>query len=276
MMWTCDPPEQLADRRAISFEEPWRYELALAELLDAIRRGADDIPPTATPASQSPAPTAAGNQEDEQPGQSTDPPAFILRVFISHSSADNAFGLDLERRLKDALAHPNAVFYDSDGGLIGGDEWLKWLQHEITARNVFVLLLSPQAFASPWVDQELSLALLQAVSAGGKVVIPVIHRETAVWPFLANFQFVDFAKASLDEAFTELLDAVRLGHSRRREVEAMRQERLGPTFDVDLLPMPERFVGRDADLDWALQRPIFSSFRAKTSLNMQEIVTPSG
>ena len=35
----CDLPAELADHRVISFTEPWRYDLALAELLDAIRLG---------------------------------------------------------------------------------------------------------------------------------------------------------------------------------------------------------------------------------------------
>src|SRR6185369_8022403 len=35
----CDLPAELADRRVISFTEPWRYDLALADLLDAIRLG---------------------------------------------------------------------------------------------------------------------------------------------------------------------------------------------------------------------------------------------
>jgi hypothetical protein len=35
----CDLPAELAVRRVISFAETWRYDLALAELLDAIRLG---------------------------------------------------------------------------------------------------------------------------------------------------------------------------------------------------------------------------------------------
>ncbi len=35
----CDVPAELAGRRVISFAESWRYDLALAELLDAIRLG---------------------------------------------------------------------------------------------------------------------------------------------------------------------------------------------------------------------------------------------
>ncbi len=98
----------------------------------------------------------------------------------------------LEQRLKEALGDPDDVFYDHDGGLIGGDEWLKTLQYEIGRRDVFVLILSPQALASGWVEREVSYALRQAVSVGGKVIVPVLHADVDVWPFLADYQMVDF------------------------------------------------------------------------------------
>ena len=195
------------------------------------------------------------------------PPPLLPRVFISHSSADNAFGRELARRLRLALGSEDAVFYDADAGLladaglVGGDTWLDQLQHEIAERNVFVLLLSPAAFASPWVTKELRLALRQAVSVAGKVLIPVLHQNTEVWPFLADYQIVRFVPtAPIDppipykEAFADLLAAVRLGTSRLLDLQALRTVRLGPPFDLEQLPLPPRFVGRAADINWALRQ----------------------
>jgi len=223
------------------------------------------LPPPSTPSTPStlpmpptlptlpPAPASlAALSADDAPGEAA-VSGFVPRVFISHSSADNAFGLDLERRLKAELGEPE-VFYDADGGLIGGDAWLKRLQHEITERNVFVLLLSPQAFASQWVDQELSLALRQAVAVGGKVIIPVLQQETDTWPFLQNFQTVNFVKNPYNQAFTDLMIAIRLGASRRADLAGMRLERAGPPYDVDLLPVVDRFIGRTDALQWMLDR----------------------
>jgi len=232
------PPPELTGWRLISFEEDWRYELALAELLDGIRSAIAVEVAVPTVGEQAPVPDA-----------------FVPRVFVSHSSADNAFGLDLERQLQEALGDPEAVFYDRDGGLIGGDEWMGRLQHKISDSNVFVLLLSPQAFDSPWVQKELRMALRAAVSSEGKVIIPVLHRETPVWPFLEDYQFVRYAwPRPPDEAFVELLATVKLGRSRMDEVSRMRLGRPGPPFDIDLLPLPGRFVGRGADIEWVLGR----------------------
>jgi len=232
------PPPELTGWRLISFEEDWRYELALAELLDGIRSAIAVEVAVPTVGEQAPVPDA-----------------FVPRVFVSHSSADNAFGLDLERQLQEALGDPEAVFYDRDGGLIGGDEWMGRLQHKISDSNVFVLLLSPQAFDSPWVQKELRMALRAAVSSEGKVIIPVLHRETPVWPFLEDYQFVRYVwPRPPDEAFVELLATVKLGRSRMDEVSRMRLGRPGPPFDIDLLPLPGRFVGRGADIEWVLGR----------------------
>ncbi|HZC07281.1 MAG TPA: toll/interleukin-1 receptor domain-containing protein, partial [Ktedonobacterales bacterium] len=177
------------------------------------------------------------------------------RVFISHSSADNDFGLGLAQWLKASLGDDDAVFYDSDGGLLGGDEWPQRLQFELGEADVFVLLLSPQALASGWVRKEWNYALRRAVSIGGKVIIPVMHQETPLWPFLADYQIIDFsAPGQFEIAFDDLLVAVRLGRSRMAELRGLRGERRGPPFDVAKLPLPERFIGRDADIAWALER----------------------
>jgi tetratricopeptide (TPR) repeat protein len=207
----------------------------------------------------------AGNAtlQEETPARTSS--SFVPRVFMSHSSADNAFGIQLAHRLRLALGSIDAVFYDTDGGpeggLVGADVWLDRLQHEITERNVFVLVLSPAAFASPWVTKELRLALRQAVSVGSKVLVPVLYLQTPIWPFLSDYQMVRFVPRTpgdppipFEDAFAELLDAVREGESRLVDLQAMRAVRLGPPFDIEQLPQPPRFVGREADVKWALRQ----------------------
>ena len=221
---------------------------------------ASPVPPASPPAPATEPGTDSSPPAGERSGEGAAPPSpgtFTPRVFISHSSADAEFGLRLERQLRDALGSADAVFYDRDGdaGLKGGDQWLKTLQHEIVTRNVFVVLLSPDAFASPWVDQELSLAFRRAVSdPEGTVLIPVLHRPTDLWPFLENFQYVSFLEPRpFDAAFAELLEAVALGRSRRSTHGALPRRQVAP-FDGDLLPLPERFVGRADELEWTLAR----------------------
>jgi hypothetical protein len=42
-------------------------------------------------------------------------PAFVPRVFISHSSADNGFGLELVARLQRDLGTAADIWYDGSG-----------------------------------------------------------------------------------------------------------------------------------------------------------------
>ncbi|HLY30444.1 MAG TPA: SUMF1/EgtB/PvdO family nonheme iron enzyme [Ktedonobacterales bacterium] len=78
-------------------------------------------------------------------------------VFASHSHLDNAFGLrliaDLRAKLGDA-----AVWYDVSGGLHGGDEWRREIVKQITTRDVFMVILSPNALASAYVQWEMDMA----------------------------------------------------------------------------------------------------------------------
>ncbi len=71
------------------------------------------------------------------------------RIFISHSHIDNEFGTRLTQDLQGTLGDESAVWYDVLGGLRGGDNWWEKIVEELTARNVFIVVLSPEAVASP-------------------------------------------------------------------------------------------------------------------------------
>jgi hypothetical protein len=58
---------------------------------------------------------------------------------------------------------------DESGGLHGGDDWWRKIVAEITAREVFLVVLSPQALASEWVLKEMGIAYFQYVKAGKKL-----------------------------------------------------------------------------------------------------------
>lgn len=177
-----------------------------------------------------------------------------LHVFVSHSSHDNEFGKRLERKLK---AEPaiTSIWYDSDGGLIGGDLWQDRIEQELMARNILVVILSPKALDSPWVRHEIRTALAIGIT-GNRVIIPVMHKSADVPPFLRAFQQVDFVKQPYEDAYQDLVNAITLGVSRMHEIAVGFQEFTDylPPFDLSELNPPERFVGREADLVWILRR----------------------
>jgi len=95
-------------------------------------------------------------------------------VFVSHSHLDNAFGLRLIADLRARLGDDN-VWYDVSGGLHGGDEWWREIVRQITARDVFLVILSPNALASPFVQREMAMAY-QLHMTRNKRLLPIRYQ----------------------------------------------------------------------------------------------------
>ena len=82
-----------------------------------------------------------------------------LRIFISHSSKDHHFCLQLVQDLQRVLEDEDAVWYDVHGGLAGSDAWWHTIEQELSTRNIFIVVLSPEAVTSKWVNDEIHIAL---------------------------------------------------------------------------------------------------------------------
>lgn len=78
-----------------------------------------------------------------------------MRIFVSHSHQDNDWCRPFVEALK-AVGYD--VWYD-ETGLTGGDEWLDSIQREVENREVFLLILTPEAWDSKWVQREFKSAI---------------------------------------------------------------------------------------------------------------------
>jgi tetratricopeptide (TPR) repeat protein len=130
------------------------------------------------------------------------------RIFVSHSHIDNEFGKRLAQDLGQVLKDESAVFYDVLGdvldGLHGGDTWWDKIVEELTARDVFLLVLSPDAMNSPWIRREINIALNK-----NKFILPILHRSCTIRPDLETIQIISFlAPKSYEAAFLEVLIAL--------------------------------------------------------------------
>lgn len=127
-------------------------------------------------------------------------------IFISHSHADNDFGMRLTHDLRRALGDEAAVWYDASGGLHGGDAWWNQILHELSQRPIFMVILSPDSMQSPWVSDEITLAWRQRNSPQGKRIIPVLYRECQIRHDVELLQYVSFvAPRPYADALHELL-----------------------------------------------------------------------
>jgi hypothetical protein len=103
------------------------------------------------------------------------------RIFVSHSAKDNEWA----RRFAAALS---AIGYDvwyDETGLRGGAAWVAGIQHEVETRDVFLLVLTPDAWKSRWVQGEVQLAI-----AARRRIMPVLVRNTHVSGFLLTTQWI--------------------------------------------------------------------------------------
>jgi hypothetical protein len=131
-------------------------------------------------------------------------PLATFRIFLSHSSRDDEFGARLVHDLRYVLGSEDAVWYDSQGGLHGGDSWWGKIVQEVASREVFLLVLSPESMASHWVIRELDMAITQ-----GKLVIPLLYRPCIVRPDLLAIQMISFLPPKpYEAALVELLTAL--------------------------------------------------------------------
>lgn len=131
-------------------------------------------------------------------------------VFISHSHLDDAFGLrlaeDLRRALKGGI---DTVWYDSSGGLQGGDEWWDKIRQQIEQRPIFMVVLSPASMDSVYVNREISMAMVQDPQRIR--ILPILYQPCYIRSDLKPIQYVSFAPPnSYDQGLEEVLGALGL------------------------------------------------------------------
>lgn len=143
----------------------------------------------------------------------TTPFAAIPPIFVSHSHLDNAFCGAFVRHLRDTLGLTSAaqLFYD-ERALHAGDDWIKIIQHEVMARPLFIVILTPHSVEAPYVEQETNLAIRlttgnPARRIFGLLVEPCDPAQMA--PLLLNYQLVNMVKRGYDAAFDDLVAAIR-------------------------------------------------------------------
>lgn len=140
-------------------------------------------------------------------------------IFLSHSHQDDEFGVRLVSDLRQALGgDEDAVWYDSAGGLRGGESWWRTILEEIQARPVFLVVLSPVAMNSPWVNDEIDIAWRLKNSPEGKFILPVLYRPCTVRQDIENIQRVSFVTPRVyQDALQDVLKALD-GHRHKLEV----------------------------------------------------------
>ncbi len=118
------------------------------------------------------------------------------QIFISYSRRDQEFVFKLANDLE---ARGGRVWLDQ-ADIRGGTQWRQSIDNGIEQASAFLLLISPDAMDSEYVNFELELAEEQ-----GKPIFPLIYRRTNIPENLSRFQFINFTKGGYQKNLTDLL-----------------------------------------------------------------------
>jgi tetratricopeptide (TPR) repeat protein len=115
-----------------------------------------------------------------------------MRIFVSHSSTDKRACDAFVGAMRGAGAD---VWYDEHN--LGAGQLMDEIQRELHARPVFVVLLSPAALASKWVQRECKWAYALADADPGRIILPVVvgaidpKELLAAMLFLSDFKRIE-------------------------------------------------------------------------------------
>src|SRR6516162_7586672 len=99
----------------------------------------------------------------------------VARIFLSHSSVDNAEAIAVRDWLKAQGWDDVFLDLDPERGLAAGDHWQTALRAAVARCELLVVLVSPDWAVSSWCKTEFLLAKL---GARPKAILPVIVSPT--------------------------------------------------------------------------------------------------
>jgi formylglycine-generating enzyme required for sulfatase activity len=131
----------------------------------------------------------------------------MTQVFISYSRKDIAF---IEQLVVDLKIADLEAWYDLSG-LEGGSHWRKEIEKAIKASQYVVVVLSPDAVTSTWVEEEILYA-----KHLGKRIIPLLFRTCEI-PFgLHTLNFIDVRGGKYQQNHKEILRALDVNRGERQ------------------------------------------------------------
>jgi hypothetical protein len=166
----------------------------------------------------------------------------MSHIFISYSSQD----IEFVRYLRTLLESEGFAVWVDEARLTPGAGWWKDIEQNIERCAAFIVVMSPNAYESDWVEREILLAEHRK-----KPIYPVLLTGNA-WSRMANIQYEDM-RASLHARLSPLLvQGLRnaVGHQpmlKRRNIEFTIEEADVTTFDADVLGLKyaQEFFGVD-------------------------------
>jgi tetratricopeptide (TPR) repeat protein len=112
-----------------------------------------------------------------------------MKIFVSHNHADVAYCKALVNALRGAGAD---AWYDEEN--MGAGPLGPVIERELRARPVFLVVLSPAALGSQWVEDESRWAFTLYRKDPTRILLPVLCdavKDEANWLFLSDFRRIE-------------------------------------------------------------------------------------
>jgi hypothetical protein len=179
------------------------------------------------------------------------------KIFISHASKDKDF---VDRLVSDLAAHGVSVWYDKLDVRLG-DSIPGKINSGISEAKYFLIVLSPAAVKSRWVQEELNAALMRQVASVGTFLIPVLVQDCDVPPLLNHRRFADF-REDYEAGLEELLGVFGMD---AKAAELAGKKFVQPWPDLEVSDHEfiylhstrlDKFFRMNCDLEWTANRTI--------------------
>jgi len=115
----------------------------------------------------------------------------VPKVFLSHNHADKPF----VRRLATDLVQAGADIWIDEVEMKVGDSLIGKISSGITESDFVAVVLSQHSVTSPWVTQELEIALTMQIGGAPLKVLPLRLDRAPLPPFLVGKLYSDFSDA---------------------------------------------------------------------------------
>ncbi|RMF81283.1 MAG: toll/interleukin-1 receptor domain-containing protein [Chloroflexi bacterium] len=187
----------------------------------------------------------------------------MSHIFISYSRDDIEFARYLKRLLEE---HHFAVWID-ESQLQPSTRWWRTIERNIDSAAAFVVIMSPSAYESDWVEREILRAEDQK-----RPIYPILYRGEA-WSRLANIQFEDMRlglRATLSAKFVSMLRHTVAQQQTTRTLDIRIEHGLLQTAaaDVIVLKYAQHFYGAD--------RAIAEQLVGKTGMKITSLMPEIG
>ena len=125
------------------------------------------------------------------------------QVFISHTGRDAEFA----HKLAHSLVQHGWRVWIAPNSILPGEKWLKAIMRGLKESGIFLVVLTPDAIKSDWVNDEYSIAINFEKQKLIKLIPLALHPllQDDVPPELSLYQTVSFGADKYDEGLSELL-----------------------------------------------------------------------